>query len=260
MSWDAVKDALIAFGADTGRALINIAISLLIAGAIILVTRRIRRRVRDYAERRGSTNNNLPALADNLVRIGVYIIVAMIVLNGFGVDSTALVTFIGLATAAITLSLQDVLRNIFSGIYLLAEQPFRPGDRIRVGAEEGRVERVDLRITQLRNDRQEQILIPNSTIFTQVVSNRSTLRFRPYTLQLTGVKLPLEDADARAREVMAPELSTGSRPAIRLLKTGPDGTDLEITIRRTDTEQQQDAIARALYTAFPDATLAIVAR
>jgi len=260
MSWDEIRRALIAFGEDTGRVLLDIAVSLLIAGVIILVTRQVRKRVRAYAERHGPTNNNLPALADNLVRIVIYVIVALVVLSGFGVDSTALVTFVGLATAAITLSLQDVLRNIFAGIYLLAEQPFRPGDRIRVGVEEGRVERVDLRITRLRNDRQELILVPNSTIFTQVVSNRSTLRFRPFTLQLTGVKLPFDEAETRAREVIAPQLSAASRPGIRLIKTGPEGTDLEITIRRTDTEAQQDAIARALYTTFPDATLTIVAR
>jgi small-conductance mechanosensitive channel len=122
------------------------------------------------------------------------------------------------------------------------------------------VERVDLRITRLRNDRQELILIPNSTVFTQVVSNRSTLRFRPFTVQLTGIAATFDEAQARARTAIEPELSTGSRPGIRLIKTGPDGCDLEITIRRTETEQQQEAIARRLYTAFPDATLTIVAR
>ncbi len=259
MSLDEIKNALIAFAEETGRTLIDIGTSLLIAGAIVLVTRRIRKRVRDYADRRAS-NNNLPALADNLIRIVVYIVVAIIVLSGFGVDSSALVTFVGLATAAVTLSLQDVLRNIFSGIYLLAEQPFRPGDRIRVGTEEGRVERVDLRVTRLRNDRHELILVPNLSVFTQVVGSRSTHRFRPYTLQLTGVKQPFAEADAKIRDLIAPELSDGSRPTIRLLKTGPEGTDLEITIRRTNSEDQQDAIARALYTAFPDATLTIVAR
>jgi small-conductance mechanosensitive channel len=260
MSWDAIQDALIEFGQSTGQRLLDAALSILLAGAIILITRRLRTRIRAYTERRGHPNNNLPVLADNLVRIVIYIIVAMVVLSGLGVDGTALVTFFGLATAAITLSLQDVLKNIFCGIYLLAEQPFRPGDRIRIGAEEGRVERVDLRVTRLRNDRQELIMVPNSTVFTQVVGNRSTLRFRPFTVQLTGIKLSYDEAEACALAAMAPSLTTNSRPSIRLIKTGPDGTDLEITVRRTDTEAQQEEIARTLYTAFTDATLTIVAR
>jgi small-conductance mechanosensitive channel len=260
MSWDTVRDVLVTFGQNTGSWLIKAALSIILAGLVVLVTRRIRARIRGYAERRGRGNTNVPVLIDNLVRIAIYIIVGIMVLAGFGVDATALFTFVGLATAAVTLSLQDVLKNIFCGIYLLAEQPFRPGDRIRVGAEEGRVERVDIRVTRLRNDRQELIMVPNSTVFTQVVSNRSTLRFRPFTVQLTGIKVTVDEAEARARDVMAPALSANSRPSVHLIKTGPDGTDIEITIRRTDTEAQQEEIARALYTAFPDATLTIIAR
>jgi small-conductance mechanosensitive channel len=260
MSWDTVKDALVTFGRDTGTWLISAAVAILIAGLIVLITRRIRARIRAYLERRGQGNTNFPVLIDNLVRIVIYIIVGIIVLGGLGVDSTALVTFVGLTTAAVTLSLQDVLRNIFCGVYLLAEQPFRPGDRIRIGAEEGRVERVDIRVTRMRNDRQELIMVPNSTVFTQIVGNRSTLRFRPFTVQITGIKVTVDEAEAKALDVMAPALSANSRPSIRLIKTGPDGTDVEITIRRTDTEAQQEDIARALYTAFPEATLTIIAR
>lgn len=260
MGWNEIEDALITFGEDTGRRLLDIGLSLLIAGALILITRRLRARMRAYAERRGHDNDNLPTLLDNVIRIIIYVIIAMIVLSSLGVDSTALVTFVGLATAAIALSLQDVLKNIFAGIYLLAEQPFRPGDRIRVATEEGRVERVDIRITRLRNDRQELILIPNSTVFTQVVSNRSTLRFRPFTVQVTGIAASFDDAQARAVAAIEPALASGSRPSIRLLKTGPDGCDIEITIRRTETEQQQEALSRHLYTTFPDATLTIIAR
>ena len=93
-----------------------------------------------------------------------------------------------------------------------------------------------------------------------MVGNRSTLRFRPFTVQITEIKSTVDEAEAKALEVMAPALSANSRPAIRLMKTGPEGTDVEITIRRTDTEAQQEEIARALYTAFPDATLTIIAR
>lgn len=259
MSWDDLWDGLRDRGEEIGRFLLSVGGSIAIAVAIIFVSRIVRGRIRAIAERRG-LSNNVPGLIDNLARVAVYIIVGIIILSSLGVDGGSLVTFFGLATAAITLSLQDVLKNIFSGIYLLAEQPFSPGDRIRVSGEEGRVERVDLRVTRIRNDRQELILVPNSTVFTTIVGTRSTMRFRPFTVQLTGIPQGFEPAESRIRALIAEALPGGSTPAIRLLQVGPAGCDLEITIRRTETEEQQHAIVVGLNQAFPDATLSVVAR
>jgi ABC-type multidrug transport system fused ATPase/permease subunit len=259
MSWDRARDELGDRADQLGRFLVSFGGSIAIAVGLILLARVVRKRLRAIADRRG-LSNNVPALIDNLLRVIVYIIVGIIILSSLGIDGGSLVTFFGLATAAVTLSLQDVLKNIFSGIYLLAEQPFSPGDRIRVSGEEGRVERVDLRVTRLRNDRQELILVPNSTVFTTVVGARSTMRFRPYTVQLTGIREGFAVAEEQIRTLVAGVLPGGSVPAIRLLKSGPDGSDLEITIRRTETEDQQQAIALAFIGAFPEATLIVIAR
>lgn len=259
MSWDDFWDGLRDRGEEIGRFLLSVGGSVAIAVALIFVARVFRGRIRAIAERRG-LSNNVPGLIDNIVRVVVYVIVGIIVLSSLGVDGGSLVTFIGLATAAVTLSLQDVLKNIFSGIYLLAEEPFSPGDRIRVSGEEGRVERVDLRVTRIRNDRQELILVPNSTVFTTVVGTRSTMRFRPYTVQITGIPQGFEPAEEQIRGIVAETIPGGSAPAVRLLQTGPNGCNLEITIRRTETEDQQRAIAVSLSQAFPEATLTVIAR
>lgn len=259
MSWDDFMDELKDRGEEIGRFLLSVGGSIAIAVALILIARMFRSRIRAIAERRG-LSNNVPGLIDNLIRVAVYIIVGIIVLSSLGIDGGSLVTFFGLATAAVTLSLQDVLKNIFSGIYLLAEQPFSPGDRIRVSGEEGRVERVDLRVTRLRNDRQELILVPNSMVFTTVVGTRSTMRFRPFTLQLVGIQQSMEPAEQQVRDAISQALQGGSTPAIRLLRVGPAGCDLEVTIRRTETEEQQRAITTSLNQTFPEATLSVVAR
>lgn len=259
MSWDRARDELSDRADQLGRFLVSFGGSIAIAVGLILLARVVRKRMRAIADRRGFSNN-VPSLIDNLLRVIVYIIVGIIILSALGIDGGSLVTFFGLATAAITLSLQDVLKNIFSGIYLLAEQPFSPGDRIRVSGEEGRVERVDLRVTRLRNDRHELVLVPNTTVFTTVVGVRSTMRYRPYTVQLSGIKAGFTDAEDQVKALVATTFPGGSAPTIRLLKTGPDGSDLEVTIRRTETEDQQRAITLALHNAYPDATLTVIAR
>ena len=234
--------------------------SIVIVVAVYMGSRVVRSRLRDYGNDKFGMDNTFPALIDNILRVVLFIILVVIIFSGLGVDSSALVTYLGLATAAITLSLQDVLRNIFCGLYLLAEQPFRAGDRIRVVNEEGWVERIDLRVTRIRNDRHELIMIPNQTLFNQVVSNRSTRRSRPFTVQLAEIKSSIEDAETNARAVFANMTDQHSDPVIRLVKSGPLGVDLEITCRRTSSEAHQEKIARALVDAFPEATLTVLAR
>src|SRR5262245_49738510 len=162
--WTWLKDQ----SGEAGSFLVQFAVQLVYAILIVVIAaflvRRFRQRVyRSLAKR--NVKNNVPELITNLITIGAYILAGLFALRALGADSSSLVTSIGLITAAVSLALQDVLKNFVSGLYLLAEQPFGPGDRIRVAGEDGIVERVDIRTTQLRNDKAEQVLVPNSKVF-----------------------------------------------------------------------------------------------
>ena len=65
----------------------------------------------------------------------------------------------------ISLALQDVGRGFVNGVYILVERPFRIGDHVRVGAAEGRVEEVGIRLTTLRTAAGERIIVPNTVVF-----------------------------------------------------------------------------------------------
>ena len=67
--------------------------------------------------------------------------------------------------------MQDVLKNVFAGVYLLIERPFRPGETIKVRDFVGVVETVDLRTTSLRADG-EIVFIPNAILLAEVLVNR----------------------------------------------------------------------------------------
>ena len=90
-----------------------------------------------------------------------------------GGDTSSLATSIGLITAAVTLALQDVLRNFVSGLYLLIERPFLVGDTIRVADQRGTVDRVDIRTTVIRDARLDEVFVPNFIVFSQVVRRKS---------------------------------------------------------------------------------------
>ena len=88
-------------------------------------------------------------VVENTITITIYLVAGVVILGIFGTLSGNLITFIGLITAAITLSLQDILRNLVAGVFLLLEQPFAIGDRIKVGTDEGVIERVGIRTSTI---------------------------------------------------------------------------------------------------------------
>lgn len=226
--------------------------------AVVLLSGLARRRFRRLAERRGM-HRSAPALFDNVVQTAMYVIIGFLVLAALGVNTRSLATFAGLVTAALALSVQDVLKNIFCGFYLLGERPFATGDRIRVGAENGSIERIDLRVTRIRNDRQELVLVPNSVFFSDISITRSTMRFSSLTMGLAGVQQPIEAAEDHVGATVGEAAPEGSSPAVRLLRVGPEGCDFEITVSRIEADDQQRIIAH-LHAAYPDATLSILAR
>ena len=231
----------------------------LIVAVSVVVVRWLRHRVRRLVAKR-QIRNNVPELVTNAVTIFAYVVVGSIVMRSLGADSSSLVTAIGLITAAVSLSLQDILKNFVAGLYLLAEQPFLPGDRIRILGEEGHVERVDIRTTQIRNDRAEQVLVPNSRVFTEIVGNRSTFRLSLLILHLTGVAITPHEAESTVLAAVAdlPGLSA-TPPIIEILKAAPGAVDLQVTLFYAADPAFRRAAVIALHERFPDATVTVVA-
>jgi small-conductance mechanosensitive channel len=262
---DRVSDVLDWIGerlSDTGSGLaefaFNLAWAIVIVVAATTVVRYGRRWARTKLER-GRTNNNLPALITNALTIVAYIVVGLLVLRALGASSGSLVTSIGLITAAVSLALQDVLKNFVAGLYLLAEQPFMPGDRIRVVGEEGRVERIDIRTTSIRNDRSEQVLVPNFKIFTEVVGNRTRYRVSNITILISGIAETAERAETMAQEAIAelPGLSPG-QSRIDLVKIAPETIDLQVSLGYTADLAFRRAALIALQARFPNTTLTVI--
>jgi small-conductance mechanosensitive channel len=104
------------------------------------------------------------------------LVTLLFVLGILGVNPAGLVAIAGAVGLAFSLAIQDILKNFFSGVYLLLERPFRVGDTIRVKEQVGVVENIGVRTTQLRTTENVQVLVPNATVFGEVVSNHTYAR------------------------------------------------------------------------------------
>jgi len=77
------------------------------------------------------------------------------------------------ATVVAALGVQQLLQDYVSGYYVLLERHIRVGDRISFDGHDGTITDVRLRVTLLRNDQGDVVVVPNSALFTKPVTIRA---------------------------------------------------------------------------------------
>ncbi|MBU6314861.1 MAG: mechanosensitive ion channel family protein, partial [Actinomycetales bacterium] len=100
-----------------------------------------------------------------------WIIAAGMVLGEFGFNLGPVLASAGVIGVALGLGAQTLVRDILSGIFMLIEDQYGVGDDVKVQDVEGKVERVGLRITQVRDQAGTLWYIRNGEIL--VVGNKS---------------------------------------------------------------------------------------
>ena len=101
----------------------------------------------------------------------IWIVAAGMVLGEFGFNLGPVLASAGVIGVALGLGAQTLVRDILSGIFMLIEDQYGVGDDVKVQDVEGKVERVGLRITQVRDNNGVLWYIRNGEIL--VVGNKS---------------------------------------------------------------------------------------
>ena len=108
----------------------------------------------------------------NLVRITVFIIGGLIILDSLNISITPMLTALGVGGLAISLALKDTLSDVFSGLNILLSQKVKPGDFVQLDSGEmGYIQNITWRNTTLLERANNIISIPNSRLSTQIVKN-----------------------------------------------------------------------------------------
>ena len=124
---------------------------------------------------RGAELENVSVLLTRTARVLTAVGGMIILLAYFGVNVTALSAALGLGGLAFTLAAQDTIADAIAGVIILLDRPFRVGDRIEIpGASTwGDVLNIGLRTTRIRTRDNRLIILPNSTIGSNQVTNFS---------------------------------------------------------------------------------------
>ena len=102
--------------------------------------------------------------------IGIIISVILAIV-AMGVDLSNLAVIAGALSVGIGFGLQDVIKNLVSGIIILFERPFKVGDWVIIGGEEGKIKQINIRSTELETWTRQSVIIPNATLISSSLIN-----------------------------------------------------------------------------------------
>jgi small-conductance mechanosensitive channel/CRP-like cAMP-binding protein len=108
----------------------------------------------------------------NIVQDAVIVVVFYVVAT-FAYRDSSLVTASAVSAIVVGFALQDTLGNAFAGLAIQIEKPFRVGHWIRIGDHQGKVQEVTWRATKLRTRGGTFVIVPNSIISKEAITNYS---------------------------------------------------------------------------------------
>lgn len=121
----------------------------------------------------------------SLVKVILYLIVAITALATIGVNVASLITAVGAAALTAGLALQDSLSNLASGMIILFNKPFVSGDILEFEGVKGRVENIKIFFTTIHTLDNKIVTIPNSRLTSNNVVNCTMVDKRRVDLKYT---------------------------------------------------------------------------
>ncbi|WP_229414964.1 mechanosensitive ion channel family protein [Massilia aurea] len=118
-----------------------------------------------------------------LVRVALWAVVALMVLDNLGVNITTLVASLGIGGIAIALAVQSILGDLFASLSIVLDKPFVVGDFIIVDKMLGTVEKIGLKTTRVRSLSGEQIVFSNNDLLKSRIQNLRRMESRRVVFQ-----------------------------------------------------------------------------
>ena len=116
-------------GVGSVEALLKAVVYLVIC---LIVTKVIMSAVRKLLDKKVNMEPALRKFVASGIKALLVVVTIVIVANALGIETSSLIALISVAGLALSLSIQNVLANLFSGITLLATRPFKAGDLVEI--------------------------------------------------------------------------------------------------------------------------------
>jgi MscS family membrane protein len=205
-------------------------------------------------------------LFENLATLLVLGASSYFVLVLWDLDVTGWIASAGIAGIVLGFAAQDTLSNLFAGVSIFADRPYRIGDMIHLDSgERGRVTHIGLRSTRLLTRDHIEISIPNSVVANAKILNETggpSRRFRirakvgvAYGSDLPHVRQTLLDAATRCESLLREPA-----PVVRLRDLGESSLDFEVMVWIEDPDLRGlvlDELLSSIYTRLGEENIEI---
>lgn len=178
----------------------------------------------DHIQTRSKLDNTVKGFIRSGIKVALWIIALIVVASKLGIETSSLVALVGVAGLALSLSVQGLLSNIFSGFTILTSKPFAAGDYVELDDVSGTISKVELLYTTIVTVDNKVVYIPNSQVAGSKIINYTTNKERrldlffeaSYDAPTEAVKAALMDvieAEGRALKDPAPVVGLKSYKA-----------------------------------------------
>jgi small-conductance mechanosensitive channel len=140
-----------------------------------------------------------------LVRLVIWSIAILLVVDNLGYDVTALVAGLGITGIAVALALQNILGDLFASLSIVLDKPFVIGDFIIVGDLLGVVEKIGLKTTRVRSLWGEQLIFSNADLLNSRIRNFKRMQERRVAFEF-GVLYQTKPEQLEAIPLMVREI------------------------------------------------------
>ncbi|WP_424359120.1 mechanosensitive ion channel family protein [Methanocella sp. MCL-LM] len=182
-SMDNLSSGLIETLDHTALATLVLVIAYFVSNLLSALLRWYSRDVAPHTD--SDLDDHLIPFAEKMISVVVYLLALLIILSAFGIEITALVASMGIASLAVALAAQESLSNIFGAVAILMDRPYKVGDRLHIpGIGQGDVLDIGMRSTRVMTRTRQVIVIPNKEMANTEIVNLSLPDSR-LRLQLT---------------------------------------------------------------------------
>ena len=170
------------FNAETITAIvIPWAIKIFFALVIFIVGKILAKSITNLVRkgmRKSGMDEALIKFLGGLVYAVLLVAVILAAVDTLGVNVTSLLAIVGAAGPAVGLALKDSLANFAAGVMIMIFRPFKIGDFVTTGGVAGVVDEIGLFCVLMHTPDNQRIIIPNSAVFGNTITNTSALPTR----------------------------------------------------------------------------------
>ena len=221
-------DIISQLGFNSIDRVITFVVTLVIVLVAMKVVNNIVHKLMDRTKLDGTIKN----IVSTAVKIALWCLAVVIVADSLGISTASLVAVISIAGLALSLSVQDIMSNLFSGIVILMTKTFKKGDFVEIGGNLGVVNSVGLTHTSITTVDNRIINIPNKNVAGANIINYTCEPLRRVDM-VYGVDYgcKTEDVTAALNDLaeMDAKILKDPAPFVGILNYG--ASNIEFTIR-----------------------------